>query len=69
MSGSSTAVNKLIHDLNSGLSTIQQSLAILSNASNEKDIPTSKMMPLLLNKIEEVITNWGKVKEILKNRS
>jgi hypothetical protein len=61
---SATAIEKLIHDVNSDLGAIQQALNLLSQKEhqNVEMIPT--MLPLLREKIDRMLLHWSKIKKI-----
>lgn len=54
---------KIIHDLNSGLSTVAQSLDIL--CSDEDAVLAQELHPLCKQKMEEIINNWELLKQHL----
>lgn len=57
--------DKMIHDMNSGISAIEQSLEIIFDNKDNAEL-TEKMLPLCIEKIKEVNASWNKIKKHLK---
>lgn len=57
---------KIMHDLNSGISAVEQSLEIILEHSTSNVALSEKMLPLCFEKMKEVSSNWEKIKEYLK---
>lgn len=59
--------DKLIHDLNSAISTLEQSLQLLCQ-NYDKDLNlTGRMLPLCADKIVDIKNDWHEVKKIIKS--
>jgi len=58
--------SKLIHDMNSSISAIAQSLALVNDNWKSNPDLVEKILPLLLEKATSLEETWGSVKEIIK---
>ncbi len=60
--------NKVIHDINSSISAISQSISLISdNWKNNPEI-VEKILPLVLEKTESLEEQWEQAKNIIKNK-
>ena len=53
--------SKLIHDINSGLSSISQAIELISSEQDNKEL-VSQVSPLALDKIAQVLSDWEELK-------
>ena len=60
-------VNKLIHNMNADLGSIQQAVSLMNQYAGKSNQLSPEILPLLLQKTNVVLEEWGKIKEILKN--
>lgn len=64
MKNKSKSKDKLIHDINTGLFSIQQGIDLIAeNIGQDRQI-VDKLIPLSLKKVEELLTDW----EVLKSK-
>lgn len=67
-SKNSKDLRKLIHDLNSGISALEQGFLILKdNVSPDSELPY-KVIELGIEKIDEVKNDLHDLKELIKNK-
>ncbi|WP_372655641.1 hypothetical protein [Halobacteriovorax sp.] len=60
--------NKVIHDINSSISAISQSLSLINdNWKNNPEI-VEKILPLVLEKAVSLEEQWNQAKNIIKNK-
>jgi len=57
--------SKLIHDINSGLSSISQAIELINTDSENLEL-LSQVTPLALEKITQVLTDWEELKAHIK---
>ncbi len=57
---------KLIHDLNSAISTLSQSLQLLAENYDKEPELVSKMIPLCVDKSLKIQNDWLTFKELSK---
>ena len=57
---------KIIHDINSDLSTLSQALKHISNLVDSDTETSKKMLTLSIEKTFTLIDNWEKVKTLIK---
>ncbi|MCO4795480.1 MAG: hypothetical protein KC493_17295 [Bacteriovoracaceae bacterium] len=58
-------LSKLIHDINSGLSSVNQALELLKDDSGNTEL-VDQLTPLSLEKIGQVIKDWEELKNQIK---
>ncbi|MCK5884617.1 MAG: hypothetical protein KAG61_13075 [Bacteriovoracaceae bacterium] len=58
--------DKLIHDLNGDISTLTQSLHLMDEYISCDPELISKMIPLCVDKIEQIKKDWLAVKKLMK---
>ncbi len=56
--------SQLVHDLNSNLSALEQSLSILCSLALTS--PSAELLPLCHEKMQIVLKDWKDIKEYLK---
>ncbi|WP_372656292.1 hypothetical protein [Halobacteriovorax sp.] len=60
--------NKVIHDINSSISAISQSLSLINdNWKNNPEI-VEKILPLVLEKAVSLEEQWNQAKNIIKSK-
>ncbi len=57
--------SKLIHDINSGLSSISQAIELIDNDKGNTEL-LSQVTPLALEKITQVLADWEELKNHIR---
>lgn len=60
--------SRLIHDMNSDLSALFQALQVADKNWREDAELLEKLMPLMLQKVEQLMRNWDEVKTHLPKK-
>ncbi len=60
--------SKVIHDINSGLSAISQSLSLINDNWKTNPEIVEKILPLVLEKAKSLESDWEVAKNIIKKK-
>lgn len=58
--------SKLIHDINSGLSSISQAIELINSDQANTEL-LSQVSPLALEKITQVLSDWEELKDQIRS--
>ncbi len=60
--------NKLVHDINSSISAISQSLILINKSWKDSPQILEEILPLLIEKMTALEDDWIVAKNIIKNK-
>jgi hypothetical protein len=60
--------NKLVHDINSSISAISQSLTLINKSWKDSPQVLEEILPLLIEKMTALEDDWIIAKNIIKNK-